>query len=255
MLASYHNHTKLCKHAEGSVEEYVLRAIEKGYSVLGFSDHAPFVIPEHLKESRMSIEQLPLYVNEITSAREKYKGKIDVRRGLELEYLPKYHRAHVRAYREAGIEYLILGQHYTSSGPISDAICSFSETKDKGLYTFYVDQCIEALTTGDFCCFAHPDVFKFTGCRDFYLSESERLIRAAIKYSIPLEINMYGLADKRHYPRDDFWDLASKLGATVILGRDAHKPIRVHNDEEFPRAEAFLKKHGLEKLRIEELKF
>lgn len=253
MLASYHNHTSLCKHAIGTVEEYVLHAIEKGYSVVGFSDHAPFS-KGFFGDARMRIDQLPLYVNMIEEQKKKHGDKIRIPIGLELEYLPKYHRAHVRAYKEAGIEYLILGQHYSSaSEDPRDVICSFSATDDKAKYTFYVDQCIEALETGDFCYFAHPDVFKFTGCRDFYLAESERLIRAAIKCSVPLEVNMYGLLENRHYPRDDFWALAGKLNAAVVLGRDAHKPIRVHDDAEFPRAEAFLKKHGLDKLRIEEL--
>ena len=254
MLASYHNHTALCKHASGTVEEYVLRAIQKGYSTIGFSDHAPFK-DGFFGDARMSIDQLPFYVDLIMDARRKYGDRINIPIGLELEYLPKYHHAHVRTYKDAGIEYLILGQHYSSgTTDLCDVICSFAATDDKSKYTFYVDQCIEALETKDFCCFAHPDVFKFTGCRDFYLEESERLIRAAMKYSVPLEVNMYGLSESRHYPRDDFWALAGKLGATVILGRDAHTPIRAHNDEEFPCAEAFLKKHGLDKLRIEELK-
>jgi histidinol-phosphatase (PHP family) len=240
-------------HASGTIEDYVQRAIEKGYSTLGFSDHAPFE-DGFFGNARMSIDQLPYYVSAIKDMRQKYGDKIRIPIGLELEYLPKYHRAHVNIYKEAGIEYLILGQHYLSAGnDIGNAICSFTETDDKGEYTFYVDQCIEALGTGDFCYFAHPDVFKFTGCRDFYLSESERLIRAAMKYSIPLEVNMYGLLESRHYPRDDFWRLAGKLGATVVLGRDAHKTVRVHDDSEFPKAIAFLKKHGLDKLRVEEL--
>ena len=131
MLASYHNHTALCKHASGTVEEYVLRAIEKGYSTIGFSDHAPFK-DGFFGGSRMNFDQLPLYVDLIMDARRKYGDKINIPIGLELEYLPKYHHAHVRAYRDAGIEYLILGQHYSAkTDNLCDEICSFSATDDK----------------------------------------------------------------------------------------------------------------------------
>ena len=101
------------------------------------------------------------------------------------------------------------------------------------------------MNTGHFCYFAHPDVFKYNGDDDFYRAESERLIRAAILHGIPLEVNMYGLAEGRHYPNPLFWEVAGRLGADVILGRDAHSVLRVHCEEEFPRAYAFVEKHGL----------
>ena len=36
-----HNHTTLCNHATGTVEEYVQRAIELGIDEYGFACHAP----------------------------------------------------------------------------------------------------------------------------------------------------------------------------------------------------------------------
>ena len=36
-----HNHTTLCNHATGTVEEYVKRAIELGINEYGFACHAP----------------------------------------------------------------------------------------------------------------------------------------------------------------------------------------------------------------------
>ena len=245
MLASYHNHTTRCKHATGTPEEYLLRAIEAGYSAFGFSCHAPICDGTALSDARMSPGELPDYVSDIRALRDKYGHLIDVHIGLELEYLPMYHKDHMKLYREAGVEYLILGQHYNAPSDIKDQICSFAKYDNNSEYKLYVDLCTEALSTGDFAYFAHPDVFRFCGDPDFYLQESERLILCAIKNTIPLEVNMYGLVDNRHYPRDSFWELAGKLGAPVVLGRDAHKVERVHPIDEFPRAYAFIEKHGL----------
>ena len=36
-----HNHTYLCNHASGTMEEYVQEAINKGIDIFGFSCHAP----------------------------------------------------------------------------------------------------------------------------------------------------------------------------------------------------------------------
>ena len=47
MFANYHTYTARCGHASGREEEYILRAIEGGIKILGFSDHIPLSI--HLK--------------------------------------------------------------------------------------------------------------------------------------------------------------------------------------------------------------
>ncbi len=38
MIVDLHNHTILCNHAEGSIEAYVLKAIEEKIDIFGFSD-------------------------------------------------------------------------------------------------------------------------------------------------------------------------------------------------------------------------
>src|SRR5665647_2755571 len=43
MIADYHIHTRLCRHAEGEPREYVERAIGLGMSEMGFADHLPFL--------------------------------------------------------------------------------------------------------------------------------------------------------------------------------------------------------------------
>ena len=42
MKTNFHTHHKLCGHAGGTAEDYVLEAVEHGFEELGFSDHAPF---------------------------------------------------------------------------------------------------------------------------------------------------------------------------------------------------------------------
>ena len=42
MKSNFHTHTKRCCHAFGVEADYAKEAYDKGLSVLGFSDHAPF---------------------------------------------------------------------------------------------------------------------------------------------------------------------------------------------------------------------
>jgi HisJ family histidinol phosphate phosphatase len=74
-----HNHTTLCNHATGSVEEYVKRAIELGIDEYGFACHAPMNFdPKY----RMKLEERTLYEKWVNEAKEKYKDKI---KNLEIE--------------------------------------------------------------------------------------------------------------------------------------------------------------------------
>lgn len=255
MITSYHNHTHLCNHATGTEEEYVLNAIKNKIEILGFSDHAPHCFYDSIHHSRMKLHELKYYVNTLSKLKEKYKNHIDIKIGLELEYFPFYHNTDIDIYKAAGIEYLILGQHLTGYRKPGKMLNSFATTDKNEHYTSYVDQCIEALNTGHFSYFAHPDVFKFCGDDDFYRSESNRLISEAIRLDIPLELNLLGLSTGRHYPNPLFWKQVSRMGAKVILGRDAHNTERVFDKNENSSALAFANKYGLNLCDNVELRF
>ena len=63
MFANYHTHTPRCGHASGTEREYIERALEKGLSALGFSDHAPYFFEDgHYSNFRMYPDQAAEYV-------------------------------------------------------------------------------------------------------------------------------------------------------------------------------------------------
>ena len=73
ILANYHTHMYLCRHAEGHVEDYVKKAVESGYEEIGISDH--IVWPEDWKKElharRMTTEEFHnVYLAEINECKE-----------------------------------------------------------------------------------------------------------------------------------------------------------------------------------------
>jgi len=80
-IQNLHTHTKYCDGALGA-EEMIIAAIKKGGKSLGFSEHSYVSFDE---EYSMMLEDIPLYIKEIKTLREKYKDSIDIFLGLEMD--------------------------------------------------------------------------------------------------------------------------------------------------------------------------
>lgn len=246
MIYSYHTHTARCHHARGTDEEYIEKAIAEGVKVLGFSDHAPMIYPKegYICDYKMLPEELKEYCDTLLALRERYKGEIEIKIGLEAEYYPDMWDGCIEFWRNYPIDYLILGQHYMGDEWRLDRTVFASE--DKARLTEYIDTVTEGIRTGRFTYIAHPDILNYTGeDEDFYRAEAGRLIEAAKKMGIPLEYNLLGMVEGRRYPNTVFWEEVARRSATVIIGCDAHSPERVANPEELKRAKAFLEGLGI----------
>ena len=242
MLANYHTHTYRCHHAEGSEKEYIEAAIRGGIKVLGFSDHTPYLFREPW-QIRMMPEELPGYVETLRALAGRYAGQIELRIGVEAEYYPAHFSALLDLLRENGVQYMILGQHFLGN-EIGEP-SSGNETEDAGILERYVAQCEEALQTGLFTYFAHPDLIRFVGSRKIYDRLMQRLCETAKATGTPLEINLLGIRDGRHYPDERFWAIAGAVGNNVILGSDAHRPEDVCDPASERRALALAEKYAL----------
>ncbi len=244
MQANYHTHTFRCYHATGTEEQYVRAALEAGLKVLGFSDHAPMPFAGgYESDFRMRVSYLPDYVETLLALREKYRGQIEILIGFEAEYYPAVFSDFLALLRPYPIDYLILGQHYL--GNEYDSFAPGTATESEEVLRAYVDQVTEGMRSGAFTYVAHPDVVHFIGEDAVYRREIERLCCAAKDLSMPLEVNLLGLREGRHYPTPLFWEIAAACGNDVILGCDAHNSWRVALASELRDAEAFCTHHRL----------
>ena len=225
MIANYHTHTYRCGHAEGDEREYAEQAAKAGLKILGFSDHTPqdyFDAAPRNRPIRMMPEELPGYADSVRHLAAAYEGRLEIHLGVEAEYYPKYFPRLLEMLRDNGVEYMILGQHYLGN-EIGD-VYSGRFTEDENTLSRYVSQCTEALETGLFTYFAHPDLIHYEGDGEIYAREMRRLCRAANRTETPVEINLLGIREGRHYPNERFWRIAAEEGCTCVLGCDAHRP-------------------------------
>lgn len=221
MYANYHTHTWRCSHASGTEKEYVDAAVKRGLKLFGFSDHTPYPFPwYHFSWFRMKQDQLPEYVSTVQNLREEYRNSIDIHVGLEAEYYPAYFSELTALLKDSGVEYLLLGQHYLDNE--IGAHYSGNRTGDQALLKRYCHQTMDAMQTGLFTYFAHPDLIHYVGDSKIYREHMRLLCREANSCGIPLELNLLGIEKGRHYPVRQFWEIAAEEGCKVILGCDAH---------------------------------
>ncbi len=246
MKTNYHTHTIRCNHAKGSDREYVEAAIAAGVKELGFSDHSPYIFKDgHHSSFRMSTELYADYFDSIAALREEFKDKIRIYIGVEMEYYRDDFEDTFRFLMEKPLDYLILGQHFVDSEP--GKLYNGGASDDEERLVNYVDRVIEAMNKGVYSYVAHPDIINFTGSEEKYRAEISRLCAASNATETPLEINLLGIRDKRHYPNPVFWEEAGKLSCHVIFGCDAHSPRTVSDDASAAIADEIVRKYGLVK--------
>lgn len=146
------------------------------------------------------------------------------------------------------IEYLLLGQHYLGNG-MDVPYCGVPTSRPEDLLA-YCAQTREALETGRFLYFAHPDLLPFTGDPALYEREMTKLCLFCRERNIPLEINLLGLREGRNYPGERFWKIAARAGNTVIYGSDAHAPSHVYSERLVQKADRFLERCGIPRDRL-----
>ena len=141
---------------------------------------------------------------------------------------------------------MLLGQHFLFNE--IEGIGSIGPTADVSLLQQYCNQTIDAMHTGLFTYFAHPDLMRFMGDPKIYRTEIRRLCQAAKACGIPLEVNILGIREGRHYPNIHFWEVAAEENCPVILGVDAHQPQNLRNTQALQTAQYLITKLGLQVL-------
>ena len=223
MIANYHTHTWRCNHAVGTEVEYVEKAISNGLKVLGFSDHTPYLFPgDYYSGFRMAPSQLPGYVRTVLKLKEEYKEQLEIHLGLETEYYPDLFPKLLELLSDHPMEYMILGQHLLGN-EMGEVYCG-SKTEDEEILRRYCYQSMDAMNTGKFTYFAHPDLIHYVGSKKIYQQYMREVCQEANSCHMPVELNLLGLAEHKHYPNPRFWEIAAEENCQVVLGRDAHDP-------------------------------
>jgi histidinol-phosphatase (PHP family) len=242
---NYHCHCDLCDGEEG-MRAYVEAALDRGFSALGFSSHAPLPFPASWCLGRGARPAaLESYRREVDVLRRFYRGRIDVRAGLEVDYIPGLMGPSDSAF--AAFDYRIGSIHFvgaTAEGrpwQMDDT----PETFARGLSEQY-DGDIRPLVADyyraliDMVRFERPDIVGhlnlvkkynkagryFDEGEAWYVNLVDGVLRAIAESGCLVELNTGGMArgwTEEPYPSPWILRRCRDLGIPMVLDSDCHR--------------------------------
>ncbi|AWV31283.1 histidinol-phosphatase HisJ [Paenibacillus odorifer] len=241
MHIDYHTHHERCGHAVGKLEEYVQRGIELGLQQLGLSDHLPLIHVDpasYYPEMAMPMAELPRYVEECLTLKERYRGVIDLRVGLEADYIEGYEEQIREILSPYPWDYLIGSVHFLGEWDITDhrQVHGWEGRDALEVYRLYYDAVKKSALSGLYDIIGHMDVIKRFGYgpqtpegkAEVKALELETL-KVIADSGIAMELNASGLTKPcaEMFPAEHLLQEALKLGIPLTLGSDAHDPAKL----------------------------
>jgi histidinol-phosphatase (PHP family) len=235
MLSDIHLHTRFSGDARGEPEEFVIRAMERGLDVIGFSEHWDFG-PGDKSYGFYDYENVRA---EIERVRHKYTDRIEILFGVEVSYASNREDDIQDALSGKEFDYIIGGVHVSDGVYISEPRCRpyLKRRSAAEVYTRFFEETEKAVESGLFDIIAHLDLCKRYGV-EFYgpfdvgqVSDGlvEDVIRKTVAAGVALEVNASGTwqGPKEPYPAGQILEIYRDAGGELItLGSDAHEPAR-----------------------------
>lgn len=264
---NYHSHSEFCD-GTGKLEDYVKSAINKDFDVLGFSGHAPLPFES---EWTMPKNDLLTYLNEAKRLKENYKDDIDLKIGLEVDYIESIMKPSDQFFHDLGLDFIIgsvhllpdknkeeyLGVEYIKKEMeqlINDTFGGDARLLVKEYYRLVRDMSEH----GGFDILGHLDVVKKTNIRSIYFDETEDWYKVEIETTLKciadnkqiLEINTGQVINdhSRICPSPWILQMAKGYDIPIMLNSDAHRPDRV--DNYFEEAKLMMKNAGYSELKV-----
>ena len=224
----YHTHTVLCKHAEGTPQEFRQKAKELGLAELCFTDHCPEPSGYDAKH-RMTLQELPQYYDLIHPLQDNDTPPVLL--GLEADFFPGC-ESFLMDFLPAQHLDLVMGSvHYIKDWGFDnpDYISTWKSVDLKGVWAEYFKLVTQLVDTQLFDVISHFDLPKKFGHRlnDRNMKELVQPVLDHIaKKGMAFEINTSGWRREvaEAYPSPLILSLAAEREIPITFGSDAHAP-------------------------------
>jgi histidinol-phosphatase (PHP family) len=229
----YHIHTKFCNHAKGSIEDFILKSIEKGLSEILFLDHLT-LFEKDFKNS-MTIKEVPLYFYTIKKLANKYKDKIIIKCGLETDFHPEYFDETEKICKKFDFDMIGASVHFVKGFNIASRKTKdqYAHIKKDELADEYFKNIEKMLEYSFFDTVCHFDlIYKFSKnpvINPEILEKINKILDKIKQKNISVEINTSGFDNpiNRQFPSQKILEKCLEKKIDITVGSDAHSPDQV----------------------------
>lgn len=227
-MIDYHVHSDCSGDCSVPMLDVCREAVGRGIKIICFTEHIDF----EPTDACYGTFDYPLYRSRIQEAREAFAGELDIRCGVEVDFVGKY-RSRIEDFLAGkDFDYVLGASHYVNGVILEDHELYFPGKTAEEAYTPFFDNTLAAVETGWFDAIAHLDLCKrygvhYLGRFDWtpYRERIEQILRAVIERDMALEINTSGLRQLPGdtYPCREILEFYFALGGrSITVGSDAH---------------------------------
>lgn len=242
-----HQHT-LFSDGKDKPEKYVEKALEQGFTALGFSEHSPlpFDTSFSLKE-----EQIDEYILTINKLKEKYHNRLAIYRALEMDYIPGFSEDFGLWQKKCQTDYLIGSVHLVRPEDTDELWFTDGpdyRVYDKGIEDFFggnirkavkafYHQSNQMIETQQFDIIGHFDKITMHN-RNRFFTDEEKWYRDLVNETVELikqknlivEINTRGIYKKRSdtfFPDGYALRQVKMKNIPILISSDAHQAAEI----------------------------
>jgi histidinol-phosphatase (PHP family) len=234
-----HMHTALCRHATGTMEEYVQAGVRKKLQKIFFLEHLETGIG-YFETTWLSDQDFDTYFHEGRRLQRKYAGIIEIGLGVEVGYNPEAVEEILQKLAERPWDRIGISYHFlkTTAGYLNMVSSKQVNTKALGDYgveqviTAYYQDLTEAVRRlpGDVLC--HFDAalrynpeFRTTERHDALI---DALLDAVAEKKMAVEVNTSGYRIRNQpFPAPELLKKVIARNIPLVAGSDAHHPQEV----------------------------
>lgn len=232
ITVDYHTHNIRCGHAQGQIEDYIRAAIRLGLTDIGISDHNPaYWLPgdDPMPTVSMAKSELEGYVEETLRLKAKYAGQINVRLGLECDYVEGMEDACRDMLARHPFDYVIGSVHWVQDANIFHVRRWDGVTDALPIFAEYYRLIIKSAQSGLFDIIGHSTAmtaFAPKPLADGIEALQDEALTAIKDAGLVMEVNTSGFRKMTTEPFPTFRMIAAahSLGIPLTFSSDSHRP-------------------------------
>ncbi len=235
LICDSHVHSEFSSDSTAPLESIIQKAISLRIPKICITDHHDIDFPINEEDGYDFQLDAPSYITAVAAIREKYKGKIDIRTGVELGLMnsvSKKARAFAETYKE--LDFIIGSSHLVRGADPYYPSYYEGRNEIQGIRDYFESILENVSLIDDYDVYGHLDyvvrycpsgekIFKMSDYRDIF----EQIFKIIIPKGKGIEINTGSLYKNMSYahPHMDILKMYRSMGGEIItVGSDAHKP-------------------------------